>query len=50
MYILCNITKVSTLQFSREIWPFVIALVLVLFLITYVPALVLFVPDLVMGK
>jgi len=50
MYILCNITKVSTLQFSREIWPFIIALVLVLFLVTYVPTLVLFVPNLVMGK
>jgi C4-dicarboxylate transporter DctM subunit len=50
MYILCNITKVSTLQFSREIWPFVIALVFVLSLITYFPVLVLFVPDLVMGK
>ena len=50
MYILCDITKVSTLQFSREIWPFVIALVAVLFLVTYLPALVLFVPDLVMGK
>ncbi len=50
MYILCNITKVTTVQFSREIWPFVIALVIVLFVVTYVPALVLFVPDLVMGK
>jgi tripartite ATP-independent transporter DctM subunit len=50
MYILCNITKVSTLQFSREIWPFVIALVIVLVAVTYVPTLVLFVPDLVMGK
>jgi tripartite ATP-independent transporter DctM subunit len=50
MYILCDITKVTTLQFSREIWPFVIALVVVLILVTYVPALVLFVPDLVMGK
>jgi C4-dicarboxylate transporter DctM subunit len=50
MYILCDITKVSTLQFSREIWPFVIALVVVLMLVTYVPTLVLFVPDLVMGK
>jgi tripartite ATP-independent transporter DctM subunit len=50
MYILCDITKVTTLQFSSEIWPFVIALVVVLILVTYVPALVLFVPDLVMGK
>ena len=50
MYILCNITKVTTVQFSREIWPFVIALVIVLMVVTYVPVLVLFVPDLVMGK
>ena len=50
MYILCDIAKVSTLEFSREIWPFVIALVVVLILVTYFPALVLFVPDLVMGK
>jgi TRAP-type C4-dicarboxylate transport system permease large subunit len=41
---------VTTLEFSYEIWPFVIALVVVLMPVTYVPALVLFVPDLVMGR
>jgi TRAP-type C4-dicarboxylate transport system permease large subunit len=37
-------------EFAREIPLFVIALVVVLLLITYVPALVLFLPNLVMGK
>jgi tripartite ATP-independent transporter DctM subunit len=50
MYILCDIAKVSTLKFSQEIWPFVIVLTGVLFLITYVPELVLFFPNLVLGK
>jgi tripartite ATP-independent transporter DctM subunit len=50
MYILCDIAKITTLEFSKEIWPFIVTLTAVLFLVTYVPSLVLYVPDLIMGK
>ena len=36
-------------EFTKEVIPFVGALVLVLLLITYVPWLVLFLPNLIMG-
>ncbi len=50
MFVMCGIGKVSIYEFSREAMPFIAVLVVALGLITYVPALVLFLPDLVMGK
>jgi tripartite ATP-independent transporter DctM subunit len=50
MYVTCAFTKTSMLDFSREAWPFIAGLIAVLFVISYVPQLVLFVPDLLMGK
>lgn len=50
MFIACSIAKIRLVDFAREIPPFVVALVLVLLLITYYPPLVLFLPNLVMGK
>ena len=49
MFVLCGITRCTIAEFSREVGPFVVALVVPLLLITYVPQLVLFVPDLLMG-
>jgi C4-dicarboxylate transporter DctM subunit len=49
MYIVCRQAKISVLEFTREAMPFFIALLAVLVLITYVPDLVLFIPNLVMG-
>ena len=34
----------------REAWPFTVALVAVLALVTFIPALALWLPDLLMGK
>jgi TRAP-type C4-dicarboxylate transport system permease large subunit len=48
MYVVCAIGKTTIAEFSREAWPFMVALVIVLFLITYVPGLVLWLPNLVM--
>jgi len=50
MFIACSIAKIRLVDFAREIPLFVVALVLVLLLITYYPPLVLFLPNLVMGK
>ncbi len=49
LYTVCSITGAHVGEFTREIIPFVGALIFVLLLITYVPWLVLFLPNLIMG-
>jgi TRAP-type C4-dicarboxylate transport system permease large subunit len=39
MYVVCALGKISIGQFSREAWPFMIALTICLFIVTYVPIL-----------
>ena len=46
MFTTCAITKVPVGDFIREIWPFIIALLVVLLIVTYIPSLVLFLPNL----
>lgn len=48
MYVVCNLLKVTITDFTRELWPFLLALVAILLTITYVPELVLFLPKLAM--
>jgi C4-dicarboxylate transporter DctM subunit len=50
MFIASAIAKIRVVDFAREIPLFVVALILVLLLITYIPGLVLFLPNLLMGK
>jgi len=50
MFISCTIAKIKITQFAKEIPLFIGALVLVLLAITYFPELVLFLPNLIMGK
>lgn len=50
MYICCRIAGVTIPEFAREVGPFLVALVAVLVMITYMPALVLFLPNLVLGR
>jgi TRAP-type C4-dicarboxylate transport system permease large subunit len=40
------VTKVPVGDFVKEIWPFIIALIFSLLVITYFPSLVLFLPNL----
>ena len=49
MYIVLNISKVKMIDFVREVWPMLIALTAVLFLITFYPPAVMFIPNLLMG-
>ncbi len=49
MYIVLNISKVKMVDFAREVWPMLVALTAVLFLITFYPPAVLFIPNLLMG-
>ncbi len=48
MYVVCGLNKISIGAFAREVWPFVIALVIALLVVTYVPELALWLPNLVM--
>lgn len=49
LFVMCSMAKCSIWDFTKEVLPFFVALLLVLFLVTYVPALVLWLPDLLLG-
>ena len=48
MYVVCALGKISIAEFSREVWPFVLALIACLFVVTYAPILSTWLPDLLM--
>jgi TRAP-type C4-dicarboxylate transport system permease large subunit len=50
LYVMVSLTRVSVTDFTRECAIFMVALVVVLGLITYIPGLVIFLPHLIMGK
>ena len=49
MFVLMGISRCSMAEFSREAWPYVLLLVAALLLMTYVPGVILFLPNLLMG-
>jgi len=48
MYVVCALSKISIGQFAREVWPFIVALIIALLVVTYVPGLALWLPNLLM--
>jgi tripartite ATP-independent transporter DctM subunit len=50
MFISCAVLRVPMERYTVEIMPFLLAMLVVLGIITYVPAVSLFLPDLVMGR
>jgi tripartite ATP-independent transporter DctM subunit len=50
MFLMCSISGVRIEEFSREIWPFVVAIIVGLVLFIVFPDLVVYVPDTIMGK
>ena len=46
MFTTCSVTKVAVGDFVKEVWPFILALFCALLVVTYFPALILFLPDL----
>jgi tripartite ATP-independent transporter DctM subunit len=46
VYTVCSVTKCSIEEFTRELIPFLGVLIVVLFLVTFIPGLVLFLPNL----
>jgi TRAP-type C4-dicarboxylate transport system permease large subunit len=49
MFVMLATAKCSMWEYTKEIWPFMLALLAVLFLITYVPGLVLWLPNALLG-
>lgn len=49
LFVVARIAEVSALDVAREAVPYVLALLVVLILITFMPGIVLFLPDLVFG-
>jgi len=48
MYTSCSITGVSVHRFTKEVLPFLPVLIFILFLVTFIPALALALPDWIM--
>jgi len=46
MFVICDICKISVFQFTKATLPFIIILLVTLFLVTYIPEIVLFLPRL----
>ena len=46
LYVACNITKVPFKEIAVKIWPFVLAGTAALLIVTYIPQLALFLPEL----
>lgn len=50
LFLVSSISKISVGEVLKGVWPMIIALLIVLFLIAYVPALTLWLPNLVFHK
>jgi len=50
MFTVCSLLKVDIADFVREVWPLLIALLLTLLIVTYVPDVTLFLPGLLGGR
>jgi TRAP-type C4-dicarboxylate transport system permease large subunit len=48
MYLVCALARISIAEFSRGVWPFVLALVVASALVTYIPWHALWLPSLVL--
>ncbi len=48
-FLAVGITKCDYNQYLRELWPFIIALIVLLILVTYVPSISLLIPNLIFG-
>jgi tripartite ATP-independent transporter DctM subunit len=49
LYAVSSISRVSIWPLAKELWPYIVALTVCLFLITYIPWLTVWIPNLVMG-
>lgn len=49
LYAVSSVSQVPLWPLARELWPYIVALLISLGIITYIPGVVLWVPDLLMG-
>jgi len=49
MFTCCTITECKLQNFVKEVWPFIVALVISLLLVTYIPAISLVLPNFLYG-
>jgi TRAP-type C4-dicarboxylate transport system permease large subunit len=49
MYVTCKLCKVTIVDFVKHVWPFIVALAVVLVLIMILPQLSTFLPSLIYG-
>jgi tripartite ATP-independent transporter DctM subunit len=49
MFTTCGITKCAIGDFLKEVWPFIVCLMIVLLILTFCPILITIVPDLLYG-
>ncbi|QTL97514.1 TRAP transporter large permease subunit [Iocasia frigidifontis] len=47
LFVVCGITELSLEEVAKAIWPFIVMEVAVLFIITFVPEIVMFIPRLI---
>jgi C4-dicarboxylate transporter DctM subunit len=44
LFVVCGIAKISLEEITKAVWPFMVAILIILFLITYIPWLTLVIP------
>lgn len=49
LYCVSNVSKVTIYDLVKEVWPYIVALLVVLLLITFVPSFTMFLPNHMMG-
>ncbi|HZK10290.1 MAG TPA: TRAP transporter large permease [Clostridia bacterium] len=49
LFATCGVSKVTMAQISKQIWPFLLVMILALFVLMLVPQIVTFLPNLMMG-
>ena len=48
LYVACGVSKIDLMEISKAVIPFILASLVVLILITYIPDIILFLPN-IMG-
>lgn len=48
LYCVSNVSKVPIFDLVKEVWPYIVALLVVLLLVTFIPSITMFLPNLIM--
>lgn len=48
LYCVSNVSKIPIFELVKEIWPYIVALLIVLLFVTFVPSITMFLPNLIM--